>query len=473
MRRQKALLELRSGGSDRRSLIELFAGTRGRFRRCVVALAIVVATLAAVALPVGFAPPAGAAAPPVVTGVSPNSGPLTFGNAVTISGSGFTGATSVHFGTTVAGFTFKSDSDILATAPAGVAGTVNVTVTTPAGTSATSASDQYTYFAVPVVSGVSPTTGPTSGGTSVTISGSNFVGASSVQFGTAFGTGVVIVSNTQITATSPAHAAGTVDVTVITPGGTSATSPSDHFRYIAPVPTVSSVAPSAGPAAGGTSVTITGTGFTAATAVAFGFTAATTFAVVSDTQITATSPAHAAATVNVTVTTAGGTSATSPADDFTFVAAPTVGSVAPTSGPTAGGTSVTITGTNFTGATAVHFGTTAASGFTVVSATQITATSPCARRGHRRRDRHHHRWHLGDLLGRPVHLYRSGRRRSARSHPTSGPTAGGTSVTITGTGFTGGHRRHLRHDGGRHASPSSPTPRSPPPRRRGAAAPSM
>ncbi|MGA8725166.1 MAG: IPT/TIG domain-containing protein, partial [Acidimicrobiales bacterium] len=81
-------------------------------------------------------------------------------------------------------------------------------------------------------------------------------------------------------------------MTVITPGGTSATSPSDHFRYIAPVPTVSSVAPSAGPAAGGTSVTITGTGFTAATAVAFGFTAATTFAVVSDTQITATSPAH-------------------------------------------------------------------------------------------------------------------------------------------------------------------------------------
>ncbi|MBP0644734.1 IPT/TIG domain-containing protein, partial [Mycobacterium tuberculosis] len=81
-------------------------------------------------------------------------------------------------------------------------------------------------------------------------------------------------------------------------------------------------------------------------------------------------------TVDVTVTTVGGTSATGAADQYTYVAAPTVSSVNPTSGPGSGGTTVTITGTNFTGASAVAFGGTAAAGFSVVSATSITATSP-------------------------------------------------------------------------------------------------
>ena len=122
MRRQKALLELRSGGSDRRSLIELLAGTRGRFRRCVVALAIVVATLAAVALPVGFAPPAGAAAPPVVTGVSPNSGPLTAGNLSRLPELDSPERPRFILGTTGAGFIVKSDTRNSATAPAGTPG---------------------------------------------------------------------------------------------------------------------------------------------------------------------------------------------------------------------------------------------------------------------------------------------------------------------------------------------------------------
>ena len=80
-------------------------------------------------------------------------------------------------------------------------------------------------------------------------------------------------------------------------------------------------------------VTITGTNLIGATAVNFGGTAATGYTVNSATQITATSPAHAAGTIDVTVTTAGGTSATSAADNFTYVAAPTVTSISPTSGP--------------------------------------------------------------------------------------------------------------------------------------------
>jgi Subtilase family/Bacterial Ig-like domain (group 3)/Autotransporter beta-domain/IPT/TIG domain len=138
---------------------------------------------------------------------------------------------------------------------------------------------------------------------------------------------------------------------------------------------VTSIAPNSGPAAGGTSVTITGTSFTGVTAVKFGGTAATSFTVNSATSITATSPAGSG-TVDVTVTNSGGTSATSSADRFTYVSAPSVTSIAPNSGPAAGGTSVTITGTSFTAATALKFGGTAATSFTVNGATSITATSP-------------------------------------------------------------------------------------------------
>ena len=79
------------------------------------------------------------------------------------------------------------------------------------------------------------------------------------------------------------------------------------------------VAPSTGPAAGGTSVTITGTNLTGASAVHFGANAATGVVVNSATSVTATSPAGTG-TVDVTVTTPGGTSATSSADQFTYVA---------------------------------------------------------------------------------------------------------------------------------------------------------
>lgn len=91
-------------------------------------------------------------------------------------------------------------------------------------------------------------------------------------------------------------------------------------------PVVSAIAPSSGPSTGGTTVTITGTGFGGATAVAFGGTAATAYTVNSATQITATAPAGTG-TVDIRVTTAGGTSPTSAADQFTYVVAPAIPSL--------------------------------------------------------------------------------------------------------------------------------------------------
>jgi hypothetical protein len=177
--------------------------------------------------------------------------------------------------------------------------------------------------AAPVVTGISPTSGPASGGTVVTITGTGFTSATAVDFGTTAATGLNVVNATTITVESPAGT-GTVDVTVMTPSGTSPTSPADEFTYTAvAVPTVTGISPNSGPAAGGTVVTITGSGFTGATSVDFGTTPASGITVVSATTITADSPAGTGV-ANVTVTTPGGTSATSTADQFTYVAAPTV-----------------------------------------------------------------------------------------------------------------------------------------------------
>jgi hypothetical protein len=313
------------------------------------------------------------AAAPTVASVSPAAGPLTGSTAVTITGTGFTGATSVDFGLTAAtNVVVVSATEITAKSPAGT-GTVNVMVVTPGGTSVTSSNDDFRYISVPTVASVSPAAGSMTGGTLVTITGTGFSGATAVDFGATAATGVVVVSASEITAKSPAGI-GTVDVTVVSAGGTSTTWSNDDFRYAA-APTVASVSPAVGPLAGGTAVTITGTGFTGATVVDFGATAATRVEILSATEIIAASPTGSGI-VNVTVVGPGGTSATSSNDDFTYAAAPTVASVIPAAGSVAGGAVVTITGTGFTGATSVDFGLTAATNVQVISATEITATSP-------------------------------------------------------------------------------------------------
>lgn len=260
--------------------------------------------------------------PPTVTAVSPTAGPIGGGQTVIITGTNFANTTAVTFGATPAtGFTVNSATQITATAPANSAGTYDIRVTTTGGTSATSAADQYTYVAAPTVTSVSPTAGPTAGGTTVVITGTGFAaapGAGAVKFG-ASNAIYTINSNTQITATSPANSAGTYDITVTTSGGTSATSAQDQFTYVS-APTVTALSPTSGPTSGGQTVVITGTNLASATAVTFGGAAATGFTVNSNTQITATSPTRSAGTVSVMVTTVGGSGTLAGA--YTYVSAP-------------------------------------------------------------------------------------------------------------------------------------------------------
>jgi IPT/TIG domain len=377
--------------------------------------------------------------PPTITGLSPTLGAMTGGTVVTITGTGFTPGNIVEFGASVAtSVTFLNSTSLLATSPAGIVGTTDVTVTTEGGTSATVAADQFTYLPAPTITSISPSFGSVTGGTPVTIAGTNFTGATSVHFGTSAATAVTVVNATTITAQAPAGATGVVDVTVTTPNGTTAANVGDQFTYIV-VPTVSSVNPSAGPVAGGNSVTIEGTGFTGTSVVDFGTAPATGVTVVSDSELNVTAPTALPGTVDITVTTAGGTSDTDAGDQYTYVAVPTVVSLSVTAGPTAGGTSIVITGTGFTGTTSITFGNAPATSFVVNSATSITAISPADTAG------------IVDVT-----VAATGGTSSTSSlvqftfiaPPPSAPTithvtpgtgsiTGGTVVTITGTGFTG------------------------------------
>ncbi|HEX4171753.1 MAG TPA: IPT/TIG domain-containing protein [Acetobacteraceae bacterium] len=196
-------------------------------------------------------------AAPGVTSISPTSGPAPGGAVVTITGTRLTGATAVKFGTTNAtSFTVNSATSITATSPAG-AGTVDITVTTAGGTSATSAADQFTYNGAPTVTAVSPASGPPTGGASVTVTGTNFIGVTAVKFGANNAASFTINSTTSITATAPAGA-GTVDISVTTASGTSTASAADRFAYQT-VATSASLASSVNPSNFGQAVTFTAT----------------------------------------------------------------------------------------------------------------------------------------------------------------------------------------------------------------------
>ena len=80
---------------------------------------------------------------------------------------------------------------------------------------------------------LSPTSGTTAGGTTVTIIGTKFTGATAVTFGSTPATNVTVVNSTKITAKTPART-GTVDVRVTTPGGTTTISSADHYTFVAP-----------------------------------------------------------------------------------------------------------------------------------------------------------------------------------------------------------------------------------------------
>jgi hypothetical protein len=321
-----------------------------------------------------------AAGNPTVTGISPEAGSPVGGGIATITGEGFTASDGVDFGDTPAtGVTVVSPTLLKAAVPPGNPGSVDVTVTSPQGNSATSAADLYGYGA-PQVTAVTPDNGPDAGRTVVTITGTGFVPGAVVSFGTTpAARATVNSSGTSLGVSAPAGAAGSVDVTVKTAAGTSAVSTADLFADGRPV--VTGARPGVGPLAGGNDVTVVGHGFVPGLTVYFGGLASSSATVQPHgTSLYAVAPPGTAGPIDITVKTPLGTSAANP-DDSYFYGPPEVTGVTPDKGSAAGGTAVTITGMGFSLGSKVSFGIPLATSVTVNSPTSITAITPAANPG--------------------------------------------------------------------------------------------
>ncbi|MGE3610425.1 MAG: IPT/TIG domain-containing protein [Bacteriovoracaceae bacterium] len=369
---------------------------------------------------------------PTVTSVSPTIGAIGGGTNVTITGTDFITGATVNFGSSACtGVTVVSSTSITCTTPLQItSGAVSVTVTNSDQQTSTLSSG-FIYLLPPTITTVAPNGGPLAGGTTITVTGSSFVSGATVTVGGVACASVNVASATSLTCTTSAHAAGAVNVAVTNPDGQTATATSS-FTY-QNAPTVTSVSPNGGPLTGGTSVTITGTGFVSGAAVTFGSSYCTSVTVVSSTSITCTTPSNSAGAVTVTVLN-GDTQSGSAAAAFTYAAAPTISSVAPTSGFAVGGTVVTITGTGFVSGATVTLGS-SCTPVTFVDSTTLTCTTTSYAAGA-----------VSAIVTNPD--TQTGTLSSAYTYvdaptitsisPTSGTIAGGTLLSITGTGFTSG-----------------------------------
>ncbi len=388
---------------------------------------------------------------PTVSAIVPAEGSRSGGTVVTITGTGFQDGAAVAFaGVPSEDVTFVNSTSLLAVTPpmadvarprpAADATAVDVTVTNPDTQSATLEAG-FTYLAGPGITDISPESGPTAGGTVVTITGSGFESGATVRVGGVAATDVDVVDGGTIHATTGAHAAGVVDVEVQHADGQVATL-AGGFTYIAP-PAVSGIDPPAGPAAGGTAVAITGTDFQDGAVVTIGGESADA-EVVDGTTILATTPPlggasrptgpRASTPVDVVVTNPDGQASTL-ANGFTYVPAPTVGGVSPASGPESGGTTITITGTDFQAGAVVLVGGSDASEVNVVGATTITAKTPAGTAGPADVEVRNPDDQAGILDGGFEYL-------AAPSvdgiDPAEGLRSGGTAITVTGDHFQSG-----------------------------------
>ncbi|MGW4080314.1 IPT/TIG domain-containing protein [Streptomyces asiaticus] len=301
------------------------------------ALATAAATNAAAA---GYWPPVG---PPTLLAVVPDSGPAAGGNYVRLFGQNLRGVTGVSFGGTPATIVYQDNpgggwggggggwggggggwggggggwpggggnpgyDGIVVIAPPHAPGTVQVTVTTAAGTSN---GLPYTYVAPapPAAVAITPTVGPTTGGTVYVITGTNLTGVTSVTFGGNASTILAInpagTSLIGITPAGPA-AGGNVTVTLTGPGG-STNVPGGFTYFVAPpAPVPVAITPATGPAAGGTAFTITGTNLGGVLGVLFNGVPATGVTA-TPTTVAGITPPGAVGSATVTLVTAFGT----------------------------------------------------------------------------------------------------------------------------------------------------------------------
>lgn len=366
----------------------------------------------------------------VVTAFTPREGPLAGGNEVVITGSGFTADTQVLFGAfSSPRITFVSATQLKAIAPRGVAADlVDLVVYNKNGVS--NQRRGYSYRPELRVTALSPVTGPIAGGTIITLTGSGFTGATAVSLGATAATAVTVVSDTQLTAVTPAASAGVVDVTVTTPAGTWTSKKA--FAYFDPAGAFTAFGLAPRLLRAGDSVVLTGQALDAAPfTVTIGGVAATVGATTFSTAVV-TVPARGAAPRVSDVVVTGSSTVTLPGAATWRVS---LASLSPDSGPSAGGTPLAVVGSAIPPALTATVGTFAVTAVTVASETALQLTTPAGSGGAASDLRVVDAADVENDAVLPGAFTYLEPLSIGRVQPERGAIAGGTLVTVLGSGF--------------------------------------
>jgi len=365
--------------------------------------------------------------------VSPEQGPRAGGNTVTLVGSGFTEGTRVLFGGTASpAVTRLSSTQLRAVVPrVPLAGSVDVRVYGGGGGGFLRRA--YRYVEDVRITGLSPLTGPLSRGTQVILTGQGFEGTTGVFFGGQPAASFQVESPTRLTATAPPGARlGTVDVRVLTPrdewtarGGFTYVEASGAFA-------LHGLFPHVGTRADGT-VTLTGQGLDApGLSVSFGGEPAPLRAVTPTTAVVSV-PARGTLPRVVTVTATQGATSVSLLEAYTFRLA--LSAMSPASGPVQGGTSAVLEGANLPPDAVVRVGALEATGVSVATEARLQFTTPPGASGPASDLRVHAASDPENEALLPSAFSYEAPLTLGQVQPARGAIAGGTLVTLRGTGF--------------------------------------
>lgn len=377
--------------------------------------------------------------PPTLLSISPIAGLPVGGKSVTLSGTNFAAGAQVSIGGAPCAVVVASlsSSSVNCVTTFNSPGTFDVVLTNPDRQQAV-LRNAFTYRPAPTVASISPSLGPLSGGTAVTILGTYFTSASQVSIGGVDCSSVNFTSPQSISCFTGPNTAKLAEVTVTNADGQSGTQPA-IFNYTAtPPPLISSLSQTAGPLGGGTLLVIRGTGFNPLISITLDGLACTSLLWTSSTKITCRTPAHTADSVDVVALnpdTQTGTLARG--YTYTTVAAPRIALISPTAGPPVGNTPVTLTGTGFTSGATVTIGGGSCGSLTFVSSTEITCRTGAHGEGPADVVLTNPDTQYGTLVNGFNYTSAPGPVVSAVS-PQAGPKAGGTRINISGSFFNAG-----------------------------------
>ncbi|QDK41568.1 hypothetical protein DOM21_08900 [Bacteriovorax stolpii] len=368
---------------------------------------------------------------PAVTSVIPNNGPVSGGSIVTIVGTNFVSGDSVFIGAaSCAPVIVINSTTISCTTSAHIAGNANVVVTNVDSKSGTLLNG-YTYNEGPSIASISPNGGVLAGGTPVVITGNNFVSGVIVNLGGSV-CNVVSVNTTTINCTTTSHAAGVVAVNVANPDG-QMKNLSKAYTYRG-APNVVNVYPKISPLAGGLIVTISGNNFIAGAVVEIDGILCSNINVLSSTKITCIPESHSAGIVNVRVTNSD-TQTGVLVGGYIYQGPPTIASVSQNAGSLAGGNIITINGTNFFSGVIVKIGNGVCLSPVVLNSSTIQCKAPARTAG----TVNVVVTNVDNQFATLLNGYTYQLSPSVYSiSPTSGFSAGGTDITITGSNFLAG-----------------------------------